>query len=106
MLFSSQAWAQSTPVAATGPSMVEQMLPLVLIFVVFYFLFLRPQAKSRKEHAQVLEKLKRGDSVITYSGIFGRLDTIEEKFVTLEVAHNVKIKMLKSQVAGLSKEKA
>ncbi len=92
--------------AAKKPSILESLFPFILIFAVFYFLIIRPQGKQRKEHAKVLAQLKRGDQVITSSGIYGVIDGLTEKFITLEVDDGVKLKILRSQVLGLAKEEA
>ena len=85
---------------AAQPSAWEMLLPFVFIFVIFYFLIIRPQGKRMKEHDKFLTELKRGDSVITASGILGTIDGLTDQVVTLEIANGVKIKMLKKQVAG------
>ncbi len=100
-LVSTAAFAQE---AAKKPSMLESIFPFFIIFAVFYFLIIRPQAKQRKEHAKLLTQLKKGDQVITSSGIYGTIDGLTEKFVTLEVDQGVKLKILRSQVLGLAKE--
>ena len=100
-MFWSIAHAQS---AAKGPSGIEQFIPWILIFVVFYFFMIRPQSKQRKQHQDFLQNLKRGDQVLTASGILGTIEGITDKFVTLEVDAGVKMKILRSQVAGLAKE--
>lgn len=100
-LVSTVAFAQE---AAKKPSMLESLFPFVIIFAVFYFLIIRPQAKQRKKHAELLTQLKRGDQVITASGIYGTIDGLTEKFVTLEVDQGVKLKILRSQVLGLAKD--
>lgn len=100
----STAFAQGA--GAAKPSMIESLFPMVLIFLVFYFLIIRPQSKQRKEHKKLLGELKRGDEVVTSSGILGRIEGLTDKFVTLEIADGVRIKMLRSQIAGYtSKEK-
>lgn len=109
-MFWATAFAQATSAApaasaAAKPSILESFFPLIAIFFVFYFLFMRPQSKQRQEHAKVLAALKKGDQVLTSSGILGRIDGLTDKYVTLEVAANVKIKLLRNQVAGLAKEK-
>lgn len=101
-MFISTAWAQAA--SEPKPSFLESMFPMILIFMVFYFLFIVPQKRQRKKHSEFLEKLKRGDEVLTNSGIFGRVEGITDQFVTLEVADEVRIKILKSQIAGLPKE--
>lgn len=82
------------------PSALEMFLPFIFIFVIFYFLIIRPQSKRMKQQESFLNQLKRGDEVVTASGILGVIDGMTEQFVTLEVAHGVKIKMLKKQIAG------
>lgn len=89
---------------AAKPTMWESLLPMVAIFFVFYFFLIRPQAKKMKDQQKMTEALKRGDSVITQSGILGTIEGVTEKYITLEIAPNVKIKMLKSQIAGAVKE--
>lgn len=88
---------------AAQPGFIEMMIPFIFIFVVFYFLILRPQGKRQKEHQNFLSSLRRGDEVVTNSGILGVVEELTEQFVTLEVARGVKIKMLRTQVAGSSK---
>lgn len=82
------------------PSMVEMLMPFVFIFAIFYFLIIRPQGKRLKEHEKFLGALKRGDSVVTASGILGIIDGIADHVVTLEIASGVKVKVLKKQIAS------
>ena len=93
------AWAQQT--AATGGSAWLQLLPLVLIFVVFYFLLIRPQTKRAKEHRTMVGGLKSGDEVVTTGGLLGRITAVEDSFITLEVTKGVAVKVQKFQVAQL-----
>lgn len=90
--------------AAKQPSVLETMFPMILVFAVFYFLIILPQRKHRKKHQEFLTQLKRGDEVLTTGGIWGKVDSVTDQFVTLEVSDDVKIKVLKSQVAGVPKE--
>ena len=83
-----------------GGGALVQLLPFVLMFVVFYFLLIRPQQKQAKQHRTFLDALKAGDEVVTNSGIFGRIVSVSDPTVTLEIARDVKIRMLKSQIAG------
>jgi preprotein translocase subunit YajC len=83
------------------PSTLEMLLPFVFIFVIFYFLIIRPQGKRLKEHEKFVSDLKRGDAIVTNSGILGTIDGLAEQVVTLEIANGVKIKLLKKQIAGL-----
>ncbi len=76
------------------------LLPFALMFVVFYFLLIRPQNKQRKKHDEMLKALQKGDVVYTTSGIVGTITSVEEKIFLLEIAEKTKIKILKSQIAG------
>ena len=107
MLLVSVALAQSAaPSVQAKPSLLETIFPFLAILVVFYFVFSRPQQKKMKEHQDLLATLKRGDKVITNSGIFGEITGVTDKFVTLEVSENVRIRILKSQIAGQANELA
>jgi len=98
-MFLNTAWAQSGAPAA-GPGLLEQVIPFVFIFAIFYFLILRPQSKRQKTHQNFVTNLKRGDAVVTSGGIFGKVEGITEQFVTLEVSDGVNIRILKNQVAS------
>ena len=107
ILNSTLAHAQATGAApGAGPNLIEQMVPFIAIFAIFYFLIIRPQAKRQKTHQNFITNMKRGDSVITTGGIFGKVEGITEKFVTLEVADGVEIRILKSQIASSVNEGA
>ena len=87
-----------------GPGAVFQsFLPLILIFVIFYFLLIRPQSKKAKEHKQMLENLKKGDKIITSGGIYGIIEDIDANTATLKVGikDDVRIKVGRSYIAGL-----
>src|SRR5690349_2195971 len=86
-------------VAPAQPSPLMSFLPFLLMFGVIYFLIIRPQQRKMKEHQVSLEKLKHGDEVVTQGGIFGTITGITDKVITLEVDKNVKLKILKSQIA-------
>jgi len=79
---------------------IAQFAPLILIFVVFYFLLIRPQQKKAKEHQNYLANLKKGDRVITGGGIHGVIASLTDTVVTLEIAENVRIKVSRSAIAG------
>lgn len=100
-LLMSTAHAQTA--SGAQPSAFEMFVPFIFIFVIFYFLIIRPQAKRQKDHQKFLSEVKRGDEVITSSGILGRVEGITEQFVTLEIADGVKVKMLRSQIATSQK---
>ncbi len=85
---------------APGGSMATALLPLVLMFLVFYFLLIRPQQKRTKEHRDFLGALEKGEEVITTGGIYGRVTGITDSVVTLEIADKVRIKIQKANIAG------
>ncbi len=91
------AHAQAAPGA--GPSPIMQFVPIIVMFVVMYFLMIRPQNNKAKAHTSFVTGLKRGDEVVTASGILGRIEGLTEQFVTLEIAPNTRIKILRSQIA-------
>lgn len=94
-----QAAATAAPAATPPqPSTLGMMLPFVLMAAVFYFLMIRPQQKKMKEHEQLVNTLQKGEEVITRAGIIGKIHGIADKFITLEVDQNVRIKILKSQI--------
>jgi len=90
----------AAPEGAPAGGWLVQLLPIALIFGVFYFLLLRPQQKQAQKHREYLASLRKGDDVVTQSGIFGRIESIEDAVVRLEIARDVKIRVLKSQIAG------
>ena len=109
-----QAFADSTavpagslPVSAGAPQQpggLMSFVPILLMFLVLYFLILRPQQKKMKEQQDMLTALKQGDEVVTASGILGKITGINDKVVTLEIAENVRVKFLKSQIAQVVKD--
>ncbi|MGD1075442.1 MAG: preprotein translocase subunit YajC [Thermodesulfovibrionales bacterium] len=87
---------------AGGPAaMFTSFLPLILIFVIFYFLLIRPQQKRAKEHKQMIENLKQGDKVITSGGIYAVVDKVASNTVTLKISENVKVKFGKGYIASV-----
>jgi preprotein translocase subunit YajC len=95
---------QATPTPAGGGLMA--FAPMIFIFVIFYFLLIAPMRKKQKKAQEMLAKLKKGDEVITGGGIFGRIAALDEErgFVVLQIADNVKIKVLRSAISGLAGE--
>ena len=79
-----------------------QFLPMIFIFVIFYFLLIAPMRKKQKKTQEMLSKLKKGDEVITGGGIFGRITALDEErgFVILQISDNTKIKVLRSAIGG------
>jgi preprotein translocase subunit YajC len=83
------------------PDPIMSFLPLVLIFVVFYFLLIRPQTKRAKEHRKMVEALGKGDEVVTNGGLLGRITEVGDNFVQLQVADGVEVRVQKQSVANL-----
>ena len=98
------AMPAGTPAAAPGApaggpqAMFAQVVPFVLMFGVIYFLMIRPQQKKMREQQNLLSNLKVGDEVLTASGFLGKISDITDKVVSVELANNVRVRMLKSQV--------
>ena len=88
------------------PSPFLQFLPLGFLFVVFYFLILRPQQKKQKEHAQMLKKLDKNDEVITSGGVHATVVSVGEQTVNLRIADNVQIEIEKSSIQTVKKSRA
>lgn len=81
---------------------IEAFLPLVLIFVVFYFLMIRPQQKKAKAHRELLGQLRRGDRVVTSGGILGTVNkVVDEKEVVVEIAEGVRVRVLRSTILDI-----
>ena len=95
----SLAWA-ANGAPANGPGGIASFLPLILIFVIFYFLLIRPQQKKVKEHQAFVSGLKQGDKVVTNGGIHGVITGLTDTVITLEVADNVRIKVSRPNIAG------
>lgn len=93
--------AQGGPQGIGG--MIQSFLPLILIFVIFYFLLIRPQSKKAKEHKELLGNLKKGDKIMTNGGIHGVIEDLDAETITLKVGigGDMKIKVNRSYVAGI-----
>lgn len=90
--------------AGGGMAAFQQVIPLIFMFAIFYFLLIRPQKKKAMEHKALLESIKYGDNVITAGGVHGKVSAVENDHVLLDVANNVNIKITKSFIATVKKE--
>jgi preprotein translocase subunit YajC len=97
-VFISNAYAQAAGAAPAGGSSLMQMLPLVLMFVVLYFIMIRPQMKKQKEHKAMIDALGKGDEVVTAGGLLGRITKTGEAYVSVEIASGVEIQCQRSAV--------
>ncbi|KPK57285.1 MAG: preprotein translocase subunit YajC [Gammaproteobacteria bacterium] len=95
--FINSAWAQAAP--AQQPDPFTSFIPLILIFVVFYFLLIRPQSKRAKEHRKMVAELKAGDEVVTSGGVLGKITEAGEQFLKVEVADGVELKVQRTTVS-------
>ena len=101
------AFAMGTPAGGGGgggQSAIMNIVPLVFMFAIFYFLLIRPQQKKAKEHRALLDSLKKGDQVVTAAGIHGKVTAMDENIVTLEIAPGVNIKISKGFIASLKRD--
>jgi preprotein translocase subunit YajC len=98
-MFISQAFAQTAPAAAGGSeNNLLSLLPLVLMFVVLYFIMIRPQMKRQKEHKTLVEALAKGDEIVTAGGMLGKVSKMGESYLHIEVAHGVEVQVQRSAV--------
>ncbi len=97
----SVALAQASPGAA--PSLLLNLFPLLLIFLIFYLILIRPQQKKQREHQQMLENLKIGDDVLTSGGLYGRITEAKKDVLTLEIAPNTRVRVARSYIAALAR---
>ena len=94
-------FAMAAPQGGGQANPIQAFLPLIFIFVIFYFLLIRPQQKKQKETKKMLEALKKNDKVITAGGIHGTVMNVKERTVMVKIADNVKIEVNKSSVVGV-----
>lgn len=96
--------AQAAPAGQPPePNIFVSMMPLVFIFIIFYFLLIRPQQKKAKEHAKLVEAIKTGDEVVTSAGIHGTIANVKEKTFVIKIADNVKVEFDRAAVASVVK---
>jgi preprotein translocase subunit YajC len=101
-VFISEAFAQAAPAAAAASDSplggITGMLPIILMFVVLYFVMIRPQMKRQKEHRAMIEALAKGDEVVVAGGLLGKVSKMGESFIHVEIANNVEIQVQRSAV--------
>jgi len=99
-----QAFAQDGSVG--GGAGLASFIPLILIFAVFYFLLIRPQQKQQKLHRQMVKDAKRGDDIVTASGIHGTIEAIDDQVIMVQIANGIQIKMDRSFIQMIKGYKA
>jgi len=98
-LFIKDAYAQAANTAPQGGSgLLMNLLPFIVVFVLMYFLLIRPQTKRAKEHRKMVEALAVGDEIVTNGGMLGKVTKVEEQFLTVEIAQGVEIKLQRQAV--------
>ena len=98
-MFVTPAFAQAAAPAAGGGAAFAQFIPLILVFLIMYFLIMRPQQKKMKQHRAMIEALKKGDSVITQGGILGKVMAVRDDEVEVEIAQGVRIRVVRATIA-------
>ena len=99
-----QAFFQLAQAQAQNP--IVSLIPIFLVFGIFYFLLLAPMRKRQKQHQALLGALKRGDKVVTNGGLLGEIAAVEDKVVHLKLADNVRVRVAKTAIAGLEGDPA
>ena len=102
-LYASAESAANTAATNAQPSLIESLIPFFLIFVAMYFVLIRPQAKKAKEHQNLLSSLKPGDEIVTSGGIIGRIKSISEDFVSVDLG-STHIKVMKEHISKFTKK--
>ncbi len=100
------AYAMGGPPGGGGGqgSQIMSFLPIIFIFVIFYFLLIRPQQKRSKEHKALLANVKVGDTILTTGGIYGKVTGMRDDVVTVEISDKVRVKVNRGHIAGVSKQ--
>ena len=104
--FAGEAWAMAAPGGEekSPGGALGLFAPMILVFLIFYFLLIRPQAKQQKKHQALLKQLQRGDEVVTAAGIHGKITSVTDDTVGVEIADNVRIRVDKKQIARVKSE--
>lgn len=96
-VMASVAWAQGDG-PTDGPAGLLSLVPFILIFVIFYFLLILPQQRKQKEHKKMLEALKKGDKIITSSGIWGTITRLDKETATVQIDDNARVKIQRENI--------
>ena len=100
MFFISDALAQTAAPGATSQDFLVQLLPLVAIVAIFYFLFIRPQQRRAKQHQEMVKNVRRGDTVVTTGGLIGKVSkVVDDSEIQVEIAEGVRVRVLRQMVS-------
>ncbi|MDB5616003.1 preprotein translocase subunit YajC [Tardiphaga sp.] len=101
-MFITPAFAQAAAAGGDTNSMLMSLLPFALIFVIMYFLILRPQQKKVKDHAELVKNIRRGDTVVTTGGLVGKVTkVVDDEQIEFEVADGVRVRQMRTMIAGV-----
>jgi preprotein translocase subunit YajC len=101
-MFITPAFAQAAAAGGDTNSMIMSLLPFALIFVIMYFLILRPQQKKVKDHAEMVKNIRRGDTIVTSGGLVGKVTkVVDDEQVEFELAENVRVRQLRTMISGV-----
>ena len=98
------AYAMGTQPGGGQGSQIMSFLPIIFIFVIFYFLLIRPQQKRSKEHRALLSNIKVGDAVLTTGGIYGKITGMRDDIITVEISEKVRVKVNRGHISGVVKQ--
>ena len=100
--FISDAMAEAAPVAAQQqPGLMEALFPFIILFIVFYFLLIRPQSKRAKEHKSMVDAISKGDEIVTQGGLYGKITEVSEEYLQVKLADNVEVKLQRGAVMSM-----
>ena len=101
MSFVTQAFAATTPAPDAGllGGPIGSLLPIVLIFVIMYFLILRPQQQKQRQHREMIANVRRGDTIVTSGGLIGKVAKVDENEIQIEIAEETRVRIVRSMVA-------
>lgn len=97
----SDAWAEGAAAGATSGSPIGSLFFMLVIFAVFYFMLIRPQAKRAKEHKKMTGELQKGDEIITNGGLLGKITRVADDYLSVQIADNVEVRLQRGAVATL-----
>ncbi len=103
ILLLAQAAAPAAPAGAQAPSFIEMIMPFIFMFVIFYFLLIRPQQKRQKEHEKLIAAVKVGDKVITNSGLHAIVANVKDKTIILKAGENVKLEFDRAAITTITR---
>ena len=98
-------FALASPGGEGGGNPLTMFIPIIMVFIVFYLLLIRPQQKKQKAHQQLLSQLGKGDKIVTNGGLYGTITDTKEHVVILKIAENVKVEVIKSAIATVIEKK-